>query len=38
MNPTESLKDQQSSILNEVIQTRHQKEIIHQHLRNRIAW
>lgn len=32
MDPAESLKDEQTGILNEVLQASHQEEVIHKHL------
>lgn len=32
MNPTERLKDEQPSVLNEILQTSHQEKVIHQYL------
>lgn len=38
MNPTEGLKDEESSVLDEVLQTGHQEEVVYQNLDQTQIW
>lgn len=36
MNPTKGFKDEESSIFNEILKARNQKEVIHKNLKDKI--